>query len=141
MTVAVAIPAQASIPHRGADHEEARDRDRAGCFDNGRLRCRCKRPSLAIATALAVLITAASAADAKDRRYRYYLDGHLVKAWTHYPYHFDGQLVKTLTEGDDDLELRYVPGWELNATCHPSKREKGEGDCSGDGCVPGPRSR
>jgi hypothetical protein len=84
---------------------------------------------LAIATALAVLITAA--ADAKDRRYRYYLDGHLVKAWSYYPYHLDGHLVKTLTEGDVDLEIRLVPGWELNPTCPPSKWIKGEGDCSG----------
>jgi hypothetical protein len=83
----------------------------------------------AIATALAVLITAASAADAKDRRYRYYLDGHLVKAWSYYPYHLDGHLVKTLTEGDVDLEIRLVPGWQLDPTCPPSKW--GEGHCAG----------
>ena len=80
-----------------------------------------------IATALLIL-TSAAAADVKERRYRYYLDGHLVKAWTHYRYHFDGHLVKTLTEGDDDLEIRYVPGWQLDPTCPPSKW--GE-DCNG----------
>jgi hypothetical protein len=53
-------------------------------------------------------------ADAKERRYRYYLDGHLVNAWTHYRYHLDGHLVRILMVSDvsdDEIEIRFVPGY------------------------------
>jgi hypothetical protein len=85
-----------------------------------------------LAIALAILITAAAAADAKERRYRSYLDGHLVKAWIDYEYHLDGHLVKILLKSDDirdGIEIRLVPGWELDPTCPPNKW--GEGICAG----------
>jgi hypothetical protein len=80
-----------------------------------------------IATALLALTGVAAAADVKERLYRYYLDGHLVKAWTRYCYGLDGHLVKVYAN-DGWIELRLVPGWQLDPTCPPSKW--GE-DCNG----------
>jgi hypothetical protein len=95
-----------------------------------------KHPFL-IATALLALTGVAAAADAKERLYRYYLDGHLVKAWTRYCYGLDGHLVKHgYSDGSSrrkkedyrSVEIRLVPGWQLDPTCPPSKWGK---DCAG----------